>query len=116
MFDLLALLGISNASGLRIFGFFKMIRVRRLSTYIARLNLTKEFKSLINILKLTLYLFLFLHIQACIWFMVISVNGKFEYDNIENDYEINNETFVLYRGSDKVTNKILFKPDPYKKF
>ena len=71
LFDFLAVLGsnIFDEFGevFQFFGLFKMIRVRRLSTYLDGLNLAKDIKAFLSILKLTFYLVLWLHIQACIW-------------------------------------------------
>ena len=66
VFDILALLGSTVITqlleGFGLFGLFKMVRVRRISIFISRLNTTIQTKSVINFIKLMIYLILFLHV------------------------------------------------------
>ena len=50
-----------------------MNRVMRLGGIIQRLNINKEFKAILNLLKLIFYLCLWLHVNACIWFVTINI-------------------------------------------
>ena len=81
--DVLSILGIGPITNLvpvfKIFGVFKTIRVLRLSEYISKLNLHSLTKSVLNLIKLIIYLSLFLHMIACIWYMTVKQNAdKFD--------------------------------------
>ena len=114
--DVLALLQFFTFmySRFAIFGFFKLIRVRRLGTFINRLNLTKDMKAYLNFLKLSFYLSVWLHIHACVWYMVVSKNGEFDYEEVKqikllNKHELDPKDFQLYTGEHG--SKILFQAD-----
>ena len=53
------------------FGVLKLIRVLRLNKIIAFLNIDQEIKIHMKLFKLIFFLFLYLHIFACIWFLVV---------------------------------------------
>ena len=55
---------------LKIFGIFKMTRVMRLGSFISRLNIPLDIKSLLKLVKMTFYLVLWIHSSACIWHIV----------------------------------------------
>ena len=81
--DFLSILGIGpitdQVSFLKIFGVFKTIRVLRLSEYISKLNLHTLTKGCLNLVKLIIYLALFLHMIACLWFVTVKQNAdKFD--------------------------------------
>eukprot|EP00356_Strombidium_inclinatum_P001853 CAMPEP_0170511220 /NCGR_PEP_ID=MMETSP0208-20121228/66186_1 /TAXON_ID=197538 /ORGANISM="Strombidium inclinatum, Strain S3" /LENGTH=142 /DNA_ID=CAMNT_0010794743 /DNA_START=817 /DNA_END=1242 /DNA_ORIENTATION=- len=69
--DILSLLGANVITQfsprLRVLGFFKMARVRRLNSYIKKLNLPENLKAVFLFVRLTFYLVLWIHIQGCIW-------------------------------------------------
>lgn len=73
--DFLALLGNNAVSRLnplfKFFNLMKISRVARVNTYINKLNITMEVKSMIQFCKLGFYLILCLHIQGCIWFTIV---------------------------------------------
>ena len=77
--DVLSILGIgpvaNQISMFKIFGVFKTIRVLRLSEYISKLNLHRLTKGVLNLIKLIIYLALFLHMIACFWYMTIKKNA-----------------------------------------
>lgn len=83
--DVLALMQIFTFMSRRfsVFGFFKLIRVRRVGTFINRLNLTKDMKAYLNFIKLSFYLSVWLHIHACLWYLVVSANGEFQYEEVK---------------------------------
>ena len=54
----------------KIFGIFKLIRVSRLSRMISKMNIPKDVKAIVTIVKLTFYLFLLIHMMACAWYNV----------------------------------------------
>lgn len=72
MFDFLALLGsgvfekvIPNNT---LFGLMKLLRVKRLSKWISKLNVSKTIKINMILIKLLLYLILYLHCLGCFWY------------------------------------------------
>ena len=78
LMDFLALMGngliAQYAPGFKLLGFFKLSRILRLGGLISRLNVPEEIKAILNLLKLTLYLFIYLHILGCTWWGIISIN------------------------------------------
>ena len=60
---------------LKVFGIFKMTRVLRLGTFISRLNIPIDIKSLFKLFKITFYLFLWIHSVACVWHIVCKINA-----------------------------------------
>lgn len=54
-----------------ILGVFKIFRVQRLSTHLARLKVPKEQMIIINFLKYAFYYLLIFHIFACYWNFII---------------------------------------------
>ena len=55
---------------------FKIFRVSKIAKMIDRSILPKKAKTALNLLKLSLYLMLFIHIQGCIWYYCITINGE----------------------------------------
>lgn len=79
-FDVGALLSASIFTELhdsfKVFGFFKMVRVQKLAMFIKMLNLPEQMKAYINFFKLMFYLFLYLNIQASVWYYVVMLNSQ----------------------------------------
>ena len=63
----------------KIFGIFKVIRIFRLSALVTRANVHQDTKSLMNVMKVTFYLCLWLHLNACCFYYVAQQN-KGQYD------------------------------------
>lgn len=59
---------------LKLFGIFKIVRVFRLSNLIMKLNTHKNIKAMMTMAKLTLYLFLLIHMLGCAWYANCLVN------------------------------------------
>jgi hypothetical protein len=59
---------------LRIFAIFKVARIFRLSSVIKNSTLPEELKALLNLIKLTFYLYLLMHIMGCGWYMLTFSN------------------------------------------
>lgn len=78
LFDFFAILGtrlVTNKfPGLKIFGIFKMSRILRLGSIIGKLNIPEDVKAMLNLFKLTFYLYLVIHVIGCSWYIVTSVN------------------------------------------
>jgi hypothetical protein len=72
--------GISDGSILKLFKVLKMVRVRRLTVFIKKLNLPEQLKAFIDLVVVAFYLCLWLHIQACIWFAIVNFKGHFPQD------------------------------------
>ena len=60
----------------KVFGIFKMTRVLRLGTFISRLNIPLDVKSLLKLLKVTFYLYLWIHSIACVWHIICQINAE----------------------------------------
>lgn len=58
------------------FTFFKLFRVKRISRYITELNYENQIKSVLKFAKLSFYLILMLHFQACQWYFLVSKNSS----------------------------------------
>ena len=78
LLDFFALLGAGvitdRVPAFAAFGALKMTRVFRVSNIIARLNITEGFKALLNLIKLTLYLTLWLHSLGCFFYIILLIN------------------------------------------
>ena len=59
---------------LRILGVFKIFRIHKLGMFIKNANYTEDIKSMLNLFKLTVYLCLWFHITACLWYSVCLIN------------------------------------------
>jgi hypothetical protein len=85
VFDLCAVLGTNVVTsiwpGLKIFGIFKLSRVLRLGNMISKMNVPEEVKALMNLGKLTFYLYMFMHVLGCAFYMVIVLNK----DTVDKD-------------------------------
>ena len=100
LYDGLSILGSGYVASMvqkfKIFGFFKMTRIRRIGIFITKLNLTGKLKSVINIFKIVVYLMYLLHIQTCLWWFCVS-----------------QDAFPVYKKDEegKETNELIFQPD-----
>lgn len=56
---------------MNLFGFFKMLRVFRISELIRNSSVQVETKSLMNLMKLSFYLFFYLHVLSCYFWLVL---------------------------------------------
>jgi len=52
---------------LKIFGFFKITRILRLDVLVSRSNYTEQIKTSLNLMKLTFYLCVYIHVMGCLW-------------------------------------------------
>jgi len=71
-FDCLSLLGAgvinpNNNLFLKLCGFGKLIRIKRLGRFIDSLNMRVSVKSFVTICKIIIYIVLYLHIATCSW-------------------------------------------------
>lgn len=86
-FDVLALLGtypfVALWRNFKYFQLFKILRVFRMSELIAKSNVSMEMKAALNLFKIVFYMMMYLHILACLWFVVV----------LSNSPEIYNRTF-----------------------
>lgn len=67
--------GIGNESLtflMSLFGFLKMQRIRRINKIIGNLNTTQETKAFLKVAKMVFLLILYIHILACILWLVLS--------------------------------------------
>jgi len=63
----------------KLFGLFKLLRVLRMGNMISEMNSDEVTKALLNLAKLMLYLFLYLHALACYCWLSISENAPVQY-------------------------------------
>ena len=108
--DILSILGIGPITNLvpvfKIFGVFKTIRVLRLSEYISKLNLNSLTKSVLNLIKLIIYLSLFLHMIACIWYITVKQNAD-KLDETGRSFQWYPPTdWISYKDSKLFTDEI----------
>jgi hypothetical protein len=57
---------------LDILGLLKLLRILRISKFIANLNSDASFKTFLKMLMLVLYTLVFLHLLACLWYVITS--------------------------------------------
>ena len=61
---------------LELFGLLKLARIFRVSVVIKRLNVRVEVKIVLRVLNFLLQIIIYMHLLACLWFMVVSVSGQ----------------------------------------
>lgn len=75
VFDAMAILGTGFITreypSLKIFKCTKIVRISRLSSLIKKMNQPAEFKATVELFKMIFFLILWVHIVACIWWVVI---------------------------------------------
>lgn len=87
--DFFSLLGTSIvtnwAPNFKIFKVIKIVRILRVKQFISRLNISIEVKIILQLLNITFYMFIYLHVQACLWYAVskTSVGAVDEYGRSE---------------------------------
>jgi len=78
VFDFLAVLGAGVITtfvpNMKVFKCFKIIRIFRVKSIIAQLNVPDGVKAVINLFKLIFFLFLWIHSIACLWWNVINIH------------------------------------------
>ena len=85
-YDILTIIGSGFITGsypfLKFLQFFKITRIRKIGNFIEHLTVTREIKASLNIVKIIIYLLLFLHNYACLWWRVVKYHGqsKFIFD------------------------------------
>lgn len=63
--------------------FFKMVRVLRISGILQRLNIKKEIKARIILVKFVFFLIFWFHLQTCLWWYTIEQNRfRVDYDGM----------------------------------
>jgi hypothetical protein len=72
-FSLLGTFPFSSIQALRTFRLLKFVRIFRLATIIRKSTFTIDVKAFMNIMRLVLYLYLYIHCVGCIfWFIIES--------------------------------------------
>lgn len=61
----------NKSSTFQLFGLLKLFRIFRLSKLITFLKLKDDMKMSLKLMKLIFFLFMYLHIVACIWFYLV---------------------------------------------
>jgi len=61
-----------TASRFKLFGCLKLIRVVRLNRIIRDMNAQSHIKVVLKLVKLTFFLLLYVHIQSCVWYGLVS--------------------------------------------
>jgi hypothetical protein len=77
--DFLSLVSIHKP--VRILGFIKMLRVVRLTQYIRNMKVAPSMKTFFKLLKLVLFLFLYVHVVGCfMWYVIKIKKDDLDYD------------------------------------
>ena len=71
-----------------LFGMLKIVRVLRIGKMITALTADKETKAVYNLFKLMFYLYLYLHLVACYFWIAVNFNTgtKYYIDAVNNKY------------------------------
>lgn len=71
-FDIIgeAIMGSGNATQLRLFSLFKLVRVLRLNKIITVMKIDDEIKLSLKLMKLVFFLIMYLHCIACLWYYI----------------------------------------------
>ena len=70
----------------KYFGYCKLLRVLRLNTMIARSNMNVSWKAMANLVRILLYLILYIHTLGCYWWQVSNIKSPREFVKINNPY------------------------------
>ena len=77
--DLLSIFGAKPFQAIHryfnFFGLFKLFRVKRIGVMIAQANVDDITKALMNLAKIFFYLFFYLHLVACYWWIFLGTNA-----------------------------------------
>ena len=95
---------------LKWLGLLKMLRVRRIGKFINRMNFDFWTKSLVSMAKITFYLFIYLHGQACLWAWMTQINGYVRFEKDENGQDT---TKIKYTSED---NQLWYTPTDWLDF
>ena len=74
----------SNAGDLQLLGLLKLVRVLRLGKIISHLRTKDNVKMSLKLLQLLLFLIIYIHLIACIWFLLVSADIGTEDEWIPN--------------------------------
>jgi len=81
--DIISILGSNAFSSIHryfsLFGLFKMLRVLRIGKMIANTTLDEVSKAGLNLIKLMFYLFFYLHLIGCYYWITIGYNSSIRY-------------------------------------
>ena len=58
---------LSEFLNVSVLSFFKMVRIMRIDEVLSRANLPLKLKTMLNLMKYTFYLLLYLHLLGCLW-------------------------------------------------
>lgn len=53
-------------------GLLKILRIQRLNSVIMNANTSQQIKAALKVIQLIIYMFLYIHIMACIWYFVVN--------------------------------------------
>ena len=74
---------------LRLVEILKVTRVLRIEKFISYLNVSEEVKTTLNLIKLTIFQLLYIHIVGCIWWYIVSADNSWipplDYQNNKTD-------------------------------
>ena len=116
--DCISLLGSDVFSGISsnmsVFGMFKCMRVFRMGSMIRRSVVGSETKTFLNLTKLCFYLFVYIHILACYFWIAIenSLGTKYYKDFASNIYKSQDGVIL----KDEFGTNLPAEPDIYLKF
>ena len=60
---------------LKILGFLKMQRLRRIAKIIGQMNMTQESKALLKVIKMVVFLIIYIHLLACVLWTTVNVEN-----------------------------------------
>jgi hypothetical protein len=117
-FDVLTIIGSGFVTDhypfLKFLSFFKMMRIRKIGNFIESLNGTREFKALLNIIKIITYLLLFLHNYACLWWRITRARGDVKYIfDISGKYVENIDVALIIDEASGFPENVWYPPNSY---
>ena len=89
-------------SWLQVLGLLKLSRLLRLNKTIAFLNAKEEIKAGLRIFKMVLFLVIYLHVWACVWWVLVRddkiwIPSYYMNTNEDQRYDIYNKDTTLMR-------------------
>lgn len=77
-FDTVAEWILGDAGFFKMLGALKLVRILRLKRIMTYLRINEETKAFLNLIKLIFYLIIYVHCFACIWWMIVSSANTLE--------------------------------------
>jgi hypothetical protein len=74
--DIIVDMLMGGASSLQLFGLLKLTRILRLGRIIAYMRTKDDIKMTFKLIQLMIFLFGYVHLVACVWFIIVNIDAE----------------------------------------